>query len=154
MGNPAAPTNAGLRRVIRNSIRNAVIRRERVNHQVALEEAFDAHVSRGGSSYNWEEPFSFNEDSAEEKADALASKAEPSRPQEFAAARAEIEELGLTPVELMGDAYQSSSRIVSKHEEKLQELERRRREVQRDFDALQKARPAAPDTIDGEAIET
>jgi len=42
---------------------------------------------------------------------------------------------------------------ISKHEDKLQELERRRREVKRDFDGLQKARPIEVEAIEAEVIE-
>jgi hypothetical protein len=37
---------------------------------------------------------------------------------------------------------------VARHDDKYQELERRRRDVKRDFDALQKARP-----IDAKIVE-
>ena len=146
--------DAGLRKVIRNHIRHAVIRREQAAHERALDQAFDLHEARGGTNEDWEEPFSFDEEAAERKGDALAAKADPARPEGFTAACSEIEELGLNPVELMGAAYQASGKMVSMHEEKLQELERRRRDVKRDFDALQKARPTAPETIEGETVGT
>lgn len=46
----------------------------------------------------------------------------------------------MDPVEIMGEAYRSRDWSVTHHDQKLRELEGRRREVKRDFDALQRAR--------------
>lgn len=57
--------------------------------------------------------------------------------------------MGLDVVDLMGEAYRTSSEQVYYHDGRGQELERRRREVKRDFDALQKARPVEVGVIEG-----
>jgi len=146
--------DAGLRTIMRNHIREAVVARDRVDYEAELDEAWEKHQAAGGTDDDWEWPYEFDEEATEKHGDALARRVDPANAEEFAAACAEIEAMGLDALELMGEAYRASSRSISMHENKLQELERRRREVKRDFDALQKTRPAPPETIEGEAIET
>lgn len=62
-------------------------------------------------------------------------------PEVQASAYEEVSALGMDPVEIMGEACRSRDRSVTHHDNRLRELERRRREVKRDFDALQRARP-------------
>ncbi len=64
-------------------------------------------------------------------------------------AEEELIELGLSAVEIMSEAYRTNHRGVDHHDEKIQELERRRRQVKADFDALQKARPVDVEVIEG-----
>lgn len=56
--------------------------------------------------------------------------------------------LGTNVVELMSEAYTADFSKFDIHDRKVQELERRRREVKRDFDALQKQR-----LVEGQVIE-
>jgi len=65
------------------------------------------------------------------------------------AACKEIAGLGMDPLEVMSAAYTSESDIIHQHDEKVRELERRRREVKRDLDALQRSRPTDGETIEG-----
>lgn len=60
----------------------------------------------------------------------------------------EVSALGMDPVEIMGEAYRSRDWSVIHHDQKLRELEGRRREVKRDFDALQRARPVEATVIE------
>lgn len=61
----------------------------------------------------------------------------------------ELTELGLSSLQLMGNAYRSNGGDVNHHDDKIQELERRRRLVKADLDALQKARPVDVEVIEG-----
>lgn len=61
----------------------------------------------------------------------------------------EISDLGLEPIEVMGEAYRSNVWSIVKHDRLLPDLERRRREVRRDFDLLQRARPLDAEVIEG-----
>ncbi|SNT36715.1 hypothetical protein [Tropicimonas sediminicola] len=140
--------DAGLRKIIGDAICDAVVKKEKAAHDDALDEAWDSHVESGGTEDDWEAPFSFDRDDAAVKGRDLATRAISREDVEFAAACDEIDAMGIEVVELMGEAYRSSSVTVRKHEEKLQELERRRREVKRDFDALQKARPVEAEVIE------
>ncbi len=49
----------------------------------------------------------------------------------------------------MGEAYRSYDRSIINHDRKLPDLERRRREVKRDLDMLQRARPVEAEVIKG-----
>jgi hypothetical protein len=103
-------------------------------------------------------------------AKSLADRAVSSDTQVRERAYAEIRELGMEPVELMGEAYRGTLRSSAHpaftptdpleydlpaaaeqdltddsadfHDEKIRQLERRRREVKRDYDQLRQSRPA------------
>ena len=66
--------DAGLRMIIRDHIRRAVIKREKA--------AWEAHEEAGGTDDDWEEPFSFDKQAAKDMGDALADRAEPARPED------------------------------------------------------------------------
>jgi hypothetical protein len=102
-------------------------------------------------------------------AKSLADRAVSSDTQVRERAYAEISELGMEPVELMGEAYRGTLRSSAPpaftptdplghdlpaapeqdltdgsadfHDEKIRQLERRRREVKRDYDQLRQSRP-------------
>ena len=141
--------NAGLRNFIRDRICEAVVAREEAAHEAALDEAFDKHEEVGGTQDDWKEPFSLDQEAAKTKGRALAASAVSRDPCEFSVACEEIEAMGLDVVDLMGEAYRTSDRSVVIHENKLKGLESRRREVKRDFDALQKTRPIEAEIIEG-----
>ena len=136
----------GLRNIIRDAICKAVVSRER---SASVEEDWAAHEEAGGTEDDWEGPYSFDTYSAEASGHELATQAVSRDPAEFAAACEEIEAMGLDVVDLMGEAYRTSSEQVRYHDGRGQELERRRREVKRDFDALQKSRPVEAVVIEG-----
>ena len=141
--------DAGLRKLIKISIQNAVVKREEAIHEEALDDAWEKHAQAGGTNDDWEEPFDFDENKSKTEGAALAKKAVSNNPKTSKAASKEIEEMGLDALEVMGGAYRSAAPLITHHEEKLQELERRRREVKRDFDALQSARPVEGKVITG-----
>ncbi|MDU8943251.1 hypothetical protein [Ovoidimarina sediminis] len=137
-----------LRKVVRGAIKHAVRAQHLNAHDAALDAEWERYVAGGGDEDAWEEPFEFDEAAAEEAGDELATRAVSRDRSIQEAAYAEITELGLEPIELLGEAYRKYNGSHRTHDEKIQELERRRREVKRDYDALQKARP-----IEGEVIE-
>ena len=139
--------DAGLRRVVRDRVSEAVVKREAAAHDAKLDEAWDAHEAEGGTEDNWEDDFSFNLEAAREASLTLGQNAVSRDHDTFQAACAEIEGMGLDVLDLMSRAYRSFEASVTKHEDKLPELERRRREVMRDYDALQKARPVEAEAI-------
>ena len=141
--------DAGLRRVVRDRVSKAVVKREEAAHDAKLYEAWDAHEAQGGTEDDWEDPFAFDGEAARVAGQTLAQNAVSRDPDTFRVACAEIEGLGLDVVDLMSRAYRSYEASVTKHENKLPDLERRRREVMRDFEALQKARPVEAEVIAG-----
>ena len=141
--------DAGLRRVVRDRVSKAVVKREEATHDAKLDEAWVAHESEGGTEGDWKDPFTFDRETARAAGQTLAQNAVSRDPDTFQAACAEIEGLGLDVLDLISGAYLGYKTAVTKHEDKLPELERRRREVMRDFDALQRARPIAGEVIAG-----
>ena len=141
--------DAGLRSVVRDRVSEAVVKREEAAHEAEIDEAWETHHAEGGTEDDWEEPFSFDLDAAQEAGQTLAQNAVSRDPDTFQAACAEIEAMGLDVVDLMGEAYRSYENSVTRHENKLPDLERRRREVMRDYDTLQRARPIEAEVIEG-----
>jgi hypothetical protein len=129
--------DACLRKTMREEIRKAVVKQLKAKHSEAMDEAWVRHVAAGGTADDWERPSHFDNDAAEQAGDDLAERATSRDSKVQATAYKRISTLGLKPVELMSEAYTSSNVRLVRHEERLQDLERRRREVKRDFDALQ-----------------
>ena len=141
--------DAGLRRMLSSRVSNAVVQREEAAHDAEIDEAWGAHKAEGGTEDDWEEPFSFDRKAAWAAGQTLAQNAVSRDPDTFQAACAEIAGMGLDIVDLMSVAYLSNKDSVTKHETKLPDLERRRRDVMRDYDALQRARPIEAEVIAG-----
>ncbi len=140
---------ADLRRLIRNEICSAVIAEAKATVEEELREARRAHYANGGDGDNWYPPFEFDEEAAESDGEAIAERAMSGDRTEQAAAYAEIAELGMKPVELMAEAYRTLGRSDNDYDRKMHDLERRRREVRRDYDALVNARPVDAEVIEG-----
>lgn len=140
--------DASLRKAIQRAVREAVTKRERKKHETTLDAAWDQYVSDGGKEDDWEAPFKFDAAAATRTADDLLARATAIDRDVQEAAYAEIVDLGLAPIDLMSEAYHDKLNPGTRHDEKIQELERRRRKVKRDFDVLQKVRP-----MDGEVVD-
>jgi len=65
----------------------------------------------------------------------------------------EITALGMDPLQLMSQTYGTSGFGISRHESEIQQLERSRRDVKRDYDALQKVRPVSAPVAAAPVIE-
>lgn len=140
--------DVSLRAIIQEAVRDAVLVRKQALHFEQLDAAWAEHVEQGGTEDDWVQPFYFHKDAAVKLAGDFALRSVSSDPDVQAAVHAEIVEMGLDPVKFMSDAYLEWNSAAATHDAKIQGLERRRREVKRDYDALQKARP-----LDGEIIE-
>jgi len=145
--------DAGLRSDLRKAVEKAAMNVERARHEAALDAAWEAFVEEHGNDDDWKEPFKFDEAAAEQRSEDLASRAVSHDPDVQAAAHAEIVGMGLSPLDLMSDVDRVHSGTAKRHDAKVQELERRRREVKRDYDALQKARPVEAEVAQAEVIE-
>lgn len=140
--------DASLRAQLRDLICGAVKNRASAALEVSLDEAWDAHEAEGGTQDNWEEPYSLDEDAALAEGEALAARAVSQDVKEQSAACDEIVAMGADPLELMSQAHTAWQSKAQKHDQKIIELERRCREVRRDFEMLQRERP-----VEAEAIE-
>lgn len=141
--------DAGLRQVVRDRVTQAVYKREGSARDDMRQEAWDEHVEKGGTEDDWEDPCPEDEGAEWELVQTLVQNAVSRDPDTFLAASAEIASMGIDLVGLMGEAYRSYEHSVTRHEDKMPELERRRREVMRDFEALRKARPVEAEVIEG-----
>lgn len=139
--------DASVREQIRQIVSKAVVEQARLAYVSARDAAWQEFAEAGGEEDDWEYE-GFDIEAAQEQAEELAARAASPDRKVLAKARDEIVELGLEPVALMSEAYLVWNSGVEKHDEKIQHLERRRREVRRDYDALQKARPLEAEVID------
>lgn len=139
--------DASLRDIIRQAIFKAVVRQKDAEHQAALEADWERHVEAGGDEADWV-PTRSDRDAAETAGEELTARAMSRDPEVQARAYEEVSALGMDPVDIMGEAYRSRDRSVTHHDNRLRELEGRRREVKRDFDALQRARPIETTVIE------
>ena len=141
--------DVGLRQRICNAIKDAFVSKQKFFFQREINRLWDEHVAAGGSEDDWQAPIRFDHVAAGIAGVELASRAISKNLNEQELAYAEIADLGLEPVEIMSEAYQSHDRSITEHDQKLPELERRRREVKRDFDMLQRSRPIEAEIIEG-----
>ena len=141
--------DVALRQFICKTIKDAFIRRQKLLFKSEINRLWDAHLAAGGSGEDWQDPIRFNYDAANVEGAELARRAVSTDLSEQELAYAEITDLGLEPVEVMSEAYRSHDRSITVHDQKLPELERRRREVKRDFDMLQRSRPIQVEIIEG-----
>lgn len=140
---------AAIRRHAHVAVTTAAGRQLLAAYQGEVDEKWESHEAAGGTEDDWEETDNFDEDTAWEAGDDLAERSVSTDTKIRSAAWEEIQNLGLDPVEVMSEAYTSREGEIQKHDAKVQELERRRREVRRDFDALQKTRPLEGTVIEG-----
>ena len=156
-----------IRQGAKEAVEKAVAAQRESEHEAALEEAFEIHeafeaeIEAGTkSAAQSEEPFDFDAvfgaefdaESAKAEGADLAARAVSRDSAVQADAWEEIAALGLDPVSVMSEAYAKEddrARMRYDHDGKVQQLERRRREVKRDFDALQKTRQGQAEIIDG-----
>lgn len=119
---------------------------------------WEAHKEANGSEGDWRDPHPFDRQAGSERVAALVEGIiSPDAGRQAEAQRA-MADLGVPLLDLMGEAYAEPHGQAHRHDAKAQELERRRREVMRDYAALQKARPidhAAPagDIEDAELVQ-
>lgn len=112
-----------------------------------LDEAWEAHVANGGGEDEWEEPIELNYSTRQEMASDLCDRAMSLTLIDQQTAYKEICNLGINPIDAMGQAYTDWESDAGNHQTAIETLEKRRREVMRDFASLQATRP-----IEGEVI--
>lgn len=136
---------ADLRKTIRSKIINTAMNLAEKLHDAEYDGARDSHwdafISDGGDEDEWEDPHPFDTAAVSARIEALAEGTLSTSYVEQGDACRALHEMGVALSDLMGDAYAATSGTAPTHDAKVQELERRRREVKRDFDAIQKARP-------------
>ncbi|WP_137700738.1 hypothetical protein [Marimonas lutisalis] len=139
--------DAGVRRIIREEICEAVANKRKAEHEREEAEAKREHYASGGSWSDWEGSI-FERDAAEKEGADLAKRAVAHDQHVREKACEEIEELGLHPLELMAQAYHERAPAISFHENKMRELEKLRHTIRREYEALVRCRP-----FEGEVVE-
>lgn len=139
-------------------MREAVLRRKM---RMAVEQAFykkqfrdwsdltDAPHETDFDEATWEDPGEFDEAQAWKEAASFAKRLTSRDPARQTRAYEQLDKLGMSATELMSEAYRDAldpdtqhPDAAERHDMKIRELERRRRDVKRDFDQLQQSRPA------------
>jgi len=152
---------AELRRKVRFAILNAVVAalrpdegEDELDPNVDLDVVITAVIGGEETAEGDEADSDFDEAAAKQVGGDLADRAVSQDPRVCAEAHRELEALGLRPVEIMSRAYSDRfDNAAGTHDEKIQELERRRREIKRDYDALQKVRPIESVVEEAEVVE-
>ena len=132
---------AALRRTLRRAIDVAMSKLREAEYDAELAQLWEEHVSSGGGEHDWEEVPPFDEEAALDEAWDLFIRATSPEIDVREGAYAFISELGVEPIDLMSKAFRGLGNDSEYHDQKVQNLERRRREVKRDLDDLQRARP-------------
>ncbi|WP_371060241.1 hypothetical protein [Rhodosalinus sp. 5P4] len=129
-----------LARQVEHKITEAVVEACHARHEAHLDQVWDAWIEAGKSEEDFQET-PFDRPGALSEATELAARAVSRDAETVAAAEAEIAALGLDMVALMAEFWQAGEVATRFHDRKIAELEPRCREVKRDLDALQAARP-------------
>jgi hypothetical protein len=140
--------DASLRADIAQEICKATVSSYKHNYESVMNNSFDAHTDGGGVDETWAAPYEFDEAEAEADAEDLAMRAISHDWEIQAKAYEEITDLGLAPIHLLSSAHVNRTSIDSPtriHGAAMERLERRAREVRRDFDLLRRARPIIED---------
>ncbi len=83
----------------------------------------------------------------------LAARAMSRDPETQHQAYQKLAEIGLDPIDLMDHAFLAKSDAVEQHERQIEGFERRRRDVKRDYDALQTSRPIEARSVNAEIFD-
>ena len=140
--------DATLRKVIRTAIGKAVVTRHHTSWEHQLELSHQRWIEAG----NHEDDFEceeFDVVTAAEQGDDLARRLIDTEANIQTEAEAELGALGMDALQVMAEGYRFSGNNVTHHDDKIQELERRRRQVKADLDALQNSRPVEGKVIEG-----
>lgn len=138
---------AQIRKAMHAKIVKAVVDLKKQEHEASLDKKWDEHLENGGTKKTWD-PDDFPSKKAEEFAIDIANDATARDPETVAATRRELEDMGIDPILLMSDAYLERGHRTLQIEEDIKNLERRRRDIKKDYDTLQTSRP-----LIGEALQ-
>lgn len=149
--------DANLRALTRQAVVAAIFKSHKETHETYWGEHWDEesekHTDAGLSEWEWEEKISFDEPAAWAEGEALARDLVSEDHEAQVKACEKITAHGMDPVLVMSEAYRTSDTAVTHHDMKITDLERRRRDVKRDYDLLQNNRPVDATFIDASPID-
>lgn len=134
-----------MKKQIRENFMAAAITKAEATHDAAVDEERDRHwqafVEDGGSEDEWQDPHPFDNEREWERISVIFDATTCTDPARREDALKAVEDMGLSLEEVIAHAYADAEGDAPRHDAKVQELERRRREVLRDYEAIQRARP-------------
>lgn len=133
------------RREVMSKVFEALVGIKREEHEWQNDQDWKEHVKRGGTEDDWDGEPEFDLSSAEEFAGDLVDRATSIHMSERFQAWAEMQELDANFTEISSAAYFPKNYQLkdqlAKHDASIAALEKRRREVMRDYETLQRVRP-------------
>lgn len=125
----------------------------RSEHSALLDAEWKRHVEAGGTEKTWNEPPDFDKGAAERRATMLLADAQAPDAAVRSEALHQFEAMGVNLTDILSQAYLADTRgstaRVSRHADAIMALEKRRREVLRDYTALTGIRPIEAEVIEG-----
>lgn len=139
-----------MRANLADRIYNAALQKFEEQFERELQQEQDAHIKAGGKFFTFKSQKKRTPDEWEERAEDLAERATSIDTDVAIKADAELRAIGVDPTMIMHEAFFKPGKThrFDRLEERQRSLERRRRELQRDYERLQDRRP-----IDAEARE-
>ena len=135
--------DAQIRHALECVLTDIALKHARAQHERDQDARWDAFIADGGEEDDWKDT-PFDQEGAQRAAEELARNA-LSRDDTIArGARQAFDSLGVDAVRLMGDAHLKQPEKLRRLDDDLRNLERRRRDVKKDYDTLQSLRPVTP----------
>jgi alkanesulfonate monooxygenase SsuD/methylene tetrahydromethanopterin reductase-like flavin-dependent oxidoreductase (luciferase family) len=123
------------RQAIEQLLAEVALKYAKEQHERDLDAAWDAFEDSGGTEHDWD-PEPFDKERATRNARELSNKALSLNPDTAAAAFRTLHDMGVDAVLVMGEAHLKMGPNVKRMDEDIRHLERRRREVKKDYDTL------------------
>jgi hypothetical protein len=139
-----------LRVTLREKLYNVLLGLSQTEYDLRSDADWDAHVAAGGTEDNWEPAVKYDRSTWSEQAEDLAERATRLDRVTATQAHAELMALGIEQSLILHEAYVDpmTRNRLDRLEDRQRILERRRRELERDYRRVQDRRP-----IEGEATE-
>lgn len=117
-------------------------------YDAEMDAHYDVFVDEGGVRDDWEAPYDFDSDAVAERVADVVEGVFSVDAERREHAHQAMRSIGFDPHEHLSKALTSDYGRAPRHDEALQTLEKRRREVMRDYERLQMMRP-----VEGSAVE-
>ncbi|MBF9057970.1 hypothetical protein HKCCSP123_02125 [Rhodobacterales bacterium HKCCSP123] len=134
--------DTALRAGILDAARNLLVSARKKEHDAAAKEAFDSQydgLDEHGKA--WEEPELFDAGAAQSEGEALARRLGSADPARLDEADRVLAGLGTSRMELLVAVWNRLAATLARHDEAIRDNERRRRELLKDLEQLQRRRP-------------
>lgn len=142
-----------LRQEVFEGVSKSIVAFEKKKHDAERDKAWARHVESGGTEEDWVAPSEFESAAAQKLASDLVSQAQSSDAANRKQAQSAIQSMGINLTDILSCAYlgnsNGSTTSIARHADEIVALEKRRREVLRDFGAILEIRPIEAEVIEG-----